>query len=69
VLASIILLIVARLHDADYSGWWWPLVCFTSLLGMIAVAAVSGTKGPNKYGEQPAGKLHDLVTFVRSARG
>ena len=42
VVASIMLLIIARLHDAEYNGWWWPLVMFTSLLGLIAVSAVSG---------------------------
>ena len=60
-----ILLIIARLHDAEHSGWWWPLVLFTSLLRLIAVGAVEGTKGPNKYGEQPSGKLIDLLAFVR----
>jgi hypothetical protein len=61
-----ILLIIARLHDAGHSGWWWPLALFTSLLGLIAVAAVSGTRGANTFGEEPSGKLTDLlVPFKR----
>ena len=51
----LIILYVGRLHDAGYNGWWWLLVMFTSLLGMLALAAVSGDKEPNQYGEVPSG--------------
>lgn len=54
------ILYIARLHDAGYSGWWSPLAVFTSLLGLIAVAATGGEKIANKYGDVPTGSLKDL---------
>jgi uncharacterized membrane protein YhaH (DUF805 family) len=59
----LVILIIARLHDAGYSGWWWPLIAFTSLLGLIAVAAVGATEGINKYGAPPSGAVRDLLIF------
>jgi uncharacterized membrane protein YhaH (DUF805 family) len=67
-LFAAIALIIARLHDAGYSGWWWPLVLVTSLLGLIAIAAVSGAKDENEFGVPPSGRLGDLLTFWRTQK-
>ena len=63
-----VILYIGRLHDAGYSGWWWPLVMFTSILGLIALAASPSQKRENKYGDVPLGSLSELIYFWRSAR-
>lgn len=60
-----------RLHDIDQSAWW-ALVYFVlafflnhegspfqiiALILLIVLAAIPGTKGPNKYGADPLEKL------------
>jgi uncharacterized membrane protein YhaH (DUF805 family) len=45
-----------RLHDQDKSGWFY-LLCFIPLIGgliVMVMMASAGTKGPNRYGEEPA---------------
>ncbi|MFQ1699424.1 DUF805 domain-containing protein [Loktanella agnita] len=47
---------VRRLHDRDMIGWWC-LIALVPLVGGIAllvICALEGTKGPNKYGADPA---------------
>lgn len=41
---------VRRMHDTDHSGWWIlaPIV-------PIVFALMEGTKGPNRFGEDPKG--------------
>ncbi|MEM7375807.1 MAG: DUF805 domain-containing protein [Bacteroidota bacterium] len=44
-----------RLHDFNASGWW-VLVMLIPLLGIIAfiiIGCVEGTKGPNRFGDDP----------------
>jgi len=48
---------VRRLHDIDKSGWWYwigliPLVGFIIL---IVWFSTEGTRGPNRFGEDPQG--------------
>jgi uncharacterized membrane protein YhaH (DUF805 family) len=44
--------LVRRLHDIDYSGWW-ALLLLVPLIGpivLIIFAATKGTVGPNRFG-------------------
>jgi uncharacterized membrane protein YhaH (DUF805 family) len=46
---------VRRLHDTDRSGWWL-LIALVPLVGAIVLlvfCALEGTRGPNRYGEDP----------------
>lgn len=44
---------VRRMHDTDHSGWWIlaPIV-------PIIFALMEGTKGPNRFGEDPKAGEH-----------
>ena len=64
--AWMVLIYIGRLHDVGYSGWWSLLAFFTSLLGMIALAAFPGNKGANKYGEVPPSEISHLLHFWRA---
>ena len=46
---------VRRLHDTNKSGWWL-LLCFVPFVGSIVILVfmcLEGTKGANKYGDEP----------------
>lgn len=45
--------LIRRLHDTDRSGWWSLilLIPVLGLIGIIVLAALEGTPGPNQYGE------------------
>lgn len=46
---------VRRLHDRDLTGWLL-LLGFVPLIGgliLLVIFLLEGTKGPNKYGEDP----------------
>ena len=46
---------VRRLHDTNRSGWWL-LLCFVPFVGSIVILVfmcLEGTKGANKYGDEP----------------
>ena len=46
---------VRRLHDTNRSGWWL-LLCFVPFVGAIVLLVwmcSEGTKGANKYGDEP----------------
>lgn len=58
--------VLRRIRDTDHSGWWvlvlllLPLVLgavggLVSLLGMVALFFVPGTRGPNRFGPDPHG--------------
>ncbi len=59
VCGGIVLLIklmcaIARLHDCGASGWWViPLFPFT-IFSVLLLMMLSGTKGANRFGEQPS---------------
>jgi uncharacterized membrane protein YhaH (DUF805 family) len=51
-------LTVRRLHDRGMSGWWLLLfipLCLILIgyLILLIIFVLEGTKGPNKYGEDP----------------
>jgi len=51
-------LIVRRLHDSDFSGWWalWLLLPALGAAVMVAVAMwFNGTPGTNRFGPEPPG--------------
>ncbi len=46
---------VKRLHDRDYSGWW-VLGYFVPIVNVwiyISVCFLAGTRGPNRFGDDP----------------
>ncbi len=45
---------VRRLHDIDFSGWWIliSLIPFGGLV-LFFFTVMAGTKGPNRFGEDP----------------
>ena len=58
-----IALFVRRLHAINQTGWIYlglvvasviPVVGFIASIAMIVIACIPGTKGPNKYGPDPA---------------
>lgn len=44
-----------RLHDMNASGWWQLLgfIPFCSLVMIIICTFVKGTKGPNRFADEP----------------
>lgn len=57
IISWLVLLIIAikRLHDCNYKGWW-ALVPFV----VIAILFVKGTKGTNRFGDDPRPKNSHL---------
>lgn len=55
VLIPSISVAVRRLHDTDRSGWWWwlALIPLVGIIILIVWWATEGTRGPNRYGEDP----------------
>ena len=57
---------IARLHDMNSSGWWVVLMIVPIInffFGLI-ILLVSGTKGENKFGQQPAPSSTIKVIFA-----
>ncbi|MFM6854745.1 MAG: DUF805 domain-containing protein [Sphingopyxis sp.] len=52
---------VRRFHDQDKPGWFVVLGMFIPFFAIVFMC-MEGTKGPNKYGEDPKGTA-DLDTF------
>lgn len=55
---------VRRLHDRDMSGWWYlglilasiiPFVGLIAGIAFLVIMCLEGTKGPNRFGEDPKG--------------
>jgi uncharacterized membrane protein YhaH (DUF805 family) len=46
---------IRRLHDIDRTGWWILLsfVPFIGWLVLLYLFVLDGTRGPNRYGEDP----------------
>jgi uncharacterized membrane protein YhaH (DUF805 family) len=57
VLLPSISVAVRRLHDTDRSGWWWwlALIPLVGIIILIVWWATVGTRGPNRFGEDPLG--------------
>ena len=66
---------VRRLHDVNYSGWWWPVKLFSiTFLVSIPISIpvfdlllfiVDGTHGENRYGKDP----RKNTAFFRNEHG
>lgn len=54
--------LVRRLHDQDLSGWI-ALIAFVPLVGLVVLVMmfIEGTRGPNRYGEDPKAPAHSRV--------
>jgi len=50
-----ILIMRARLHDVNASGWWYflSIIPYVHIVFDIAILLIPGTKGANQYGEDP----------------
>lgn len=46
-------LTIRRLHDCNLKGWWYILNFIFSPFVFIILCFLKGTKGSNKYGEEP----------------
>jgi len=53
---------VRRLHDRDWSGWWYlgfivitfvPIVGFLAAIAYLVFMCLDGTPGPNRFGPDP----------------
>ncbi|MBV9314357.1 MAG: DUF805 domain-containing protein [Pseudonocardia sp.] len=46
---------IRRLHDTDRSGWWLliGLIPFIGSLVLLIFFILDGTRGPNRFGEDP----------------
>ena len=55
--------IVRRFHDQDKSGLWTVLMFIPaiSLIGLFFMFR-DGTKGPNRYGLDPKGRVADIFS-------
>jgi uncharacterized membrane protein YhaH (DUF805 family) len=51
---------VKRCHDADKSGWYILAMLLLGPIGWIVLAIIPGTVGPNRFGDDPAHKHHDI---------
>jgi uncharacterized membrane protein YhaH (DUF805 family) len=50
---------IRRLHDTNRTAWWilLALIPFLGALVLIVFYVLDGTPGPNKYGEDPKGRV------------
>jgi len=64
VLVPSIAVSVRRLHDRDMSGWWYlgfvvggliPYIGLLVSLAFLVIMLLPGTRGPNRFGEDPKG--------------
>lgn len=62
VLVPSIAVSVRRLHDRDLSGWWYlayivlsnvPFVGAIVSIAFLVVTCLEGTRGPNRFGDDP----------------
>lgn len=56
-----ILMIIRRLHDRNMRGWWY-LINFIpgGILVFLVLVCLKGTKGPNRFGPDPLGKIQSV---------
>jgi uncharacterized membrane protein YhaH (DUF805 family) len=57
---------IARLHDINYSGWWLVLMIIpiVNFFFSLTILLAFGTKGENKFGQQPAPSSAIKVIFA-----
>ena len=46
-------IVVRRLHDINFSGWWIFVLGFFSGIPLVILGLIGGTKGDNDYGPEP----------------
>jgi uncharacterized membrane protein YhaH (DUF805 family) len=59
IIVPSIAVVIRRLHDQDKSGWL-ALLTFIPYVGSLVLTwfmATDGTAGPNRYGDDPKGRL------------
>lgn len=56
---------VRRLHDQDRSGWLLLLVLvpFLGWFALLVLFCLEGTRGPNRYGSDPKGRVETTGVF------
>lgn len=56
---------VRRLHDQDRSGWMLLLVLipFLGWFALLVLMCLEGTRGPNRFGSDPKGRLETTGVF------
>ena len=57
-LAATFVMAIRRLQDFNDSGWWCPLLMLpvTNIILGLVLLVKDGTRGPNRYGEDPKGR-------------
>lgn len=55
IIPASICVTVRRLHDQDYSGWFYfiTLIPYVGGIILLIMCALDGTKGKNRFGPQP----------------
>ena len=62
VIIPSVAVVVRRLHDLGYSGWWYagyavvsqiPYVQWLIIIGFLIVMCIKGTSGENRFGADP----------------
>lgn len=59
---------VRRLHDLNYDGWWASLaiVPFANLWLWVMIGFISGSSGPNDFGDSPKRNVTQHNTTSRA---
>lgn len=57
---------IARLHDMNLSGWFsvFVIIPIINIIFYIVIYTISGTKGINKFGEQPKARTKLELLFA-----
>lgn len=60
---------VRRLHDFNQTGWIYlgvfvagMLISLVQIIAMVVIGVIEGTKGPNKYGDDPLNPAESVAT-------
>ena len=56
---------VRRLHDQDRSGWLmlFGLIPFLGWFALLVLMCLEGTRGPNRFGSDPKGRIDPRDVF------
>lgn len=62
---------VRRLHDIDFRGWWLLLSLIPTIgaIAIIVMECLPGTRGPNRFGEDPLGNTLAPQNFAPAPQG